>query len=170
VLLLLLPLNRPEARQDSIATEEYTVYSALINSRFLRRQTNLAVIQARTEFDERRIVIPQEFEDDLLPKLESSYTLDRRFRLRVKYLLLSNEGLDEFRKDLDKAWELYWKQYPKATGLLTLSRVGFNRSRTRAFVYASEGCGSLCGHGYSFVLEKVGDVWKLKEEKQLWIA
>jgi len=172
VVLLLVPVwGRTQAPLNSIAAEEYSVYSALINSRFLEQQTTLAVIRENTEFDKRSIVIPVEFEDDLLPKTETSYILDRRLLLRVKYLLLSKEKVDAlFKQDLNKGWEAYWKEYPKATGLLTLSRVGFNRDRTRAFVYASSGCGSLCGYGYYFVLEKSGDDWKIKEEKKLWIA
>jgi hypothetical protein len=85
-LLLLVPtLNANAGHESSVTDEEYSVYSALVNSTFLHPKTDLAIIQAYTEFDQRRVVIPQEFEEDFLPKTQRSETLDRRFSLKVKY-------------------------------------------------------------------------------------
>jgi hypothetical protein len=171
ILLLLIASagHATPAVPDAISADEYSVYSALINTRFLRGKTNLAVIDARTQLHFNNAVVPKEF-DELLAKNEKTYILARRFRLRVKYLLLGDDQLDFLFKPDPKDWDIYWKRYPRATGLLAFSRVGFNARRNKAFVYASEICGPLCGYGYSFLLVKENGVWKLKEENQLWIS
>jgi hypothetical protein len=161
-------IARPAA--DEITRDEYSVYSDLINSRFLRRGTNLAVIEAQTRFDD-TASIPKEFEDDLRPKIGQTYMLRRRFHLRAKYLLVTDADLKRLiTNDHLHGWDLFWKTYPKSTGLLTLSRVGFNATKTRAFLSAAEICGPLCGYGYTFVLEKQNGAWKITDEKQLWIS
>jgi hypothetical protein len=154
---------------DEISSDEYSVYSDLINSRFLDRGTKLAVIAARTQ-PESRASIPNEFENDLLLKMNQSYPLQRRFHLRRKYVLITREESDRLIIDDPKGGDTFWKTYPKSTGLLILSRVAFDRTKTKAFVCAAEVCGPLCGYGYSFVLEKQDGTWKIRNEKQLWIS
>lgn len=174
LLLLLLIVPSPAGNpnlQSPITDEEYAVYSDLINSTFLHPKTDLAIIQAHTEFDCESVDIPQEFREDLLPKIQRSETIERRLDLRVKYVLLDHDQIENlFKKDLGRGWERYWKQYPNATGFLGFSRVGFDRTHDKAYVYARETCGGLCGDGYSFVLEKVNGRWQVKEKKHLWVA
>src|SRR3569832_259339 len=148
LLLLLLLIPAPAGSpnlESSVTDEEYAVCSALINSTFLHPKTDLAIIQAYTEFD-RSVDIPEEFKADLLLKIQRSETIERRFDLRVKYVLLDQAKIETlFQKDLGKGWERYWRQYPNATGLLAFSRVGFDRAHNKAYVYARETCGALCG-------------------------
>ena len=171
MLLLVVPQLAGNARlQSSVTDEEYAVYSALINSTFLHPKTDLAILQAHTEFDQ-SFDIPQEFKEDLLPKIQQTETIERRFDLRVKYVLLDTDQIDTlFKADLGRGWERYLKQYPNATGLLAFSRVGFDRAHNKAYVHARQTCGGLCGAGCSFVLEKVNGSWQVKEKKPLWVA
>jgi hypothetical protein len=157
---------------DAISPEEYAVYSSLLNSRLIGSGTELATIADRTDRANNSYVsIPKEFEADLSAKSTEAYALERKFNIRVKYLLLSQDQINGaiFSSD-PKDWDKYWKLYPHGTGVLTFSRVGFNSTKTRAFVYAAEVCGPLCGSGYTFVLEKNKGVWKLIEEKKVWIS
>ncbi len=173
VLLLLVaaPLFGRQAASEKITNDEYAIYSTLIDSRFLPRGTHLAVIDSTVEFDINEVPIPKEFDDDLLPKIGKTYRLDRRLHIRVKYLLLTPIQLDRlFKRGVSIGWNSYWKTYHHATGLLSLSRVGYNSTRTRAFVYVAEACGPRCGNGYTYVLEKQNGAWKIRDEKQLWIA
>lgn len=173
MLLLLVPSAAGNPRPETITDEEYSVYSAVINSAFLHPKTEIAIIESHTQFDRATVEIPQEFKEDLLPKIERSESLERRFSIKVEYLLLSNDQLETLFKanpGMGTGWERFWKQYPKGTGLLGFSRVGFDRTRNKAFVYASEVCGSLCGNGYAFRLEKINGSWQVKEKKDLWIA
>src|ERR1051325_422930 len=114
LLLLLLLIPSPAGNlnlESSVTDEEYAVYSALINSTFLHPKTDLAIIQAHTEFDRESVDVPQEFKEDLLPKVQRSETIERRFNLKVKYVLLDHDQIEDlFRKDLGRGWERYWKQ------------------------------------------------------------
>jgi hypothetical protein len=172
MLLLLVPSQAGNPRLDtSITDEEYSIYSVLINSAFLHPKTQLAIIKAHTEFERESVVIPEEFKEDLLSKIERSETLERRFSLKVEYLMLNKDLLETiFKEGSMKGWERYWKEYPNATGVLGFSRIGFDRAHNKAFVYVSETCGTLCGNGYAFRLEKINGSWQVKEKKNLWIA
>ena len=50
------------------------------------------------------------------------------------------------------------KRYPGAT-IVTMSRVGFNKDRTKALVAMSQHCGALCGDAAYVILERVGPKW-----------
>lgn len=47
--------------------------------------------------------------------------------------------------------------FPAATGALTVSRVGFNRSRTHAALHVYRWCGPLCGSGGYTLLRRRSD-------------
>jgi hypothetical protein len=47
-----------------------------------------------------------------------------------------------------------------STALFSLSEIAFDKERRHAAVSYSVWCGSLCGHGYTLIFEKVGSKWK----------
>jgi len=158
-------------QSDTVSADEYAVYSALINAKYIKSGTELAVIKTQTRLDTMVRDVPKEFADTLVAKNNATYTLERHLDIRVKYVLLDKKQLDElFHADLDKGWDSYWKQYQHATGLLTFSRVAFNAKGDEALLNASEVCGPLCGYGYLFRLRKDKDGWKLVDEQFLWIS
>jgi hypothetical protein len=168
-MVAILAPSITRASADEIPSEEYSVYSSLINSRFVSRKTNLVVLEGRTQFDDHMVTIPKEFENDLQPKTTTNYPLQRRLHIRAKYQLLTQPQLDAiFNRDMRKAWKIFWKRY--GTGLLAVSRVGFNETKTKAFVYVADVCGPRCGYGRTFVLEKQNRAWKIVDEKQVWIS
>lgn len=159
------------AETDSISADEYAVYSALIEAKYIKAGTEIAVIESHTRLDTMDHPAPKEFSDVLTAKNNATYTLERRFDIRVKYVLLDEKQLDElFHADLEKGWDNYWKQYQHATGLLSFSRVAFNAKGDEALLFASEVCGPLCGYGYLFRLKKDKAGWKLVNEQFLWIS
>jgi hypothetical protein len=73
----------------------------------------------------------------------------RRFRIEKSYRLVSS--------DVIKALP----DHPQGSvAYVVMSPVGFNQGKTRAIVYMSSSCGSLCGSARFHLLEKVNDVWK----------
>jgi hypothetical protein len=158
-------------QSDTVSADEYAVYSALINAKYIKSWTELAVIQTHTRLDTMGRDVPKEFGDTLAAKNNTTYTLERHFDISVKYVLLDKKQLDDlFHADLEKGWDSYWKQYQHATGLLTFSRVAFNAKGDEALLNASEVCGPLCGSGYLFRLKKDKDGWKVVDEQFLWIS
>ena len=53
-----------------------------------------------------------------------------------------------------------------ATGIITLSRVGFSGDGSRAAVHAFFLCGTRCGGGTLVVLERVGNTWVVLADRQ----
>jgi hypothetical protein len=79
----------------------------------------------------------------------------------VPSLLLSGEERRAiFEGDpYDRGWKRFYEKYPKAIGLITVSRIGLNREQDRALFYVACVRGALAAVGQVRVLEREGDVW-----------
>ena len=67
-------------------------------------------------------------------------------------------------------WGRFYREYPHSSGLLELSRVGFNRDGTQAALYTSTRCRVRCGSGYFVIMQKDSNSeWKIVREVQLWV-
>ena len=165
-------------------TEEYAVYSGLINSfqsefgadlLLVANQTTPTVSRDR-EFDEKEFIkyqLPDTTAKETLNdyKLIDSQPLNiaNRFAINRRYILLSNQEARSYFENSDTRFRLQEK-YPTSSGrIMMLSRVGFNRRMNEALVYAWEYCGGDCGGGGYYLLRKEDGAWKVKEKK-LWIS
>ena len=61
-----------------------------------------------------------------------------------------------------------FEKVAEANGMLSLSEISFDKTHSHAVVTYSFVCGEDCGDGRIFVLEKVGDEWKLIRGCLLW--
>ena len=80
-------------------------------------------------------------------------------RLLPAHLMSPEEGGAIFSEEADTNWRNFYEAYPDAAGLVTISRVGLSRDKTRALFYLGQVRGSLDGHGQLHLLEKDGDQW-----------
>jgi hypothetical protein len=64
-----------------------------------------------------------------------------------------------FKDNLNEGWNRFYEQFPKAAGLITVSRVGLNCEYERALFYVACCRGGLAAVGGLHVLEREGDVW-----------
>jgi hypothetical protein len=165
-------------------TEEYAVYSGLINSFQSQPGVDLLLVANQTiptlpqdhELDEKEFVknnLPdstaKETFDDF--KLSDSQPLNigSRFAVKRKYILISNQEASSYFENRNAPLRLR-ERYPTSSGRITmLSRVGFNRGMNEALVYAWAYCGGDCGGGGFYLLRKEDGVWVVKEKK-LWIS
>jgi hypothetical protein len=87
------------------------------------------------------------------------WLLQRNFRIEQPYELVS---LDTFFKEHGKegGWKDFFEPYPDSGGLIEMSPVAFNKTKTLAVVYTAHGCGWLCGFWGFHLLEKVDGKWK----------
>ena len=58
----------------------------------------------------------------------------------------------------------YWR------GVIQLSRIGFNQTRTEAIVYTASVCGGLCGAGDVFLLRFVEGKWTVLSWVNVWVS
>ena len=165
-------------------TEEYAVYSALLEKRFAKDDVKLLVIQKQTissvdnyfiritveePIPDMKKLFPYVSEDaflDYRSKNQQSSSLNSKFVLPVKYVVTDKFELKE---DEGAAWiDSFFKKFPDARGMIRLSKVGFNTDRTEAFVFVEYICFALCGGGNNVLLEKNSSGWKVKEEFEGW--
>lgn len=91
-----------------------------------------------------------------------AWLLQREFQIGKPYELVT---LDRFFKEhgehaKDEGWNNFLACYPDSGGLIQMSPVGFNETKTMAVVYIGHGCGTLCGFWGFHLLEKIDGNWK----------
>jgi hypothetical protein len=63
----------------------------------------------------------------------------------------------------------FQKIFPNSQGLVVLSGVGLNRTRTQAVFYIDQFCG-LCGGGRYVLMIKIDGAWRVHEQHWTWIS
>jgi len=160
-------------------TEGYAVYSALLKELFIKDDVKLLLIQKQTISAANHPLISATYEvpisdvkkhfpsvsedtfQDYMSKNGQSSTLSSKFNLPVEYVVI-DEVEPKKGKDSELLASLYEK-HPNARGIIRLSKVGFNKDRTEAFVFIEFRCEPFCGRGDNVLLEKPVGVWKVKE-------
>jgi hypothetical protein len=115
--------------------------------------------------------VDRETIEDFKRKCKDSISLEPRFTLRAKHVLISEQELSNFFGVFDyTSWERFYKRYPNSIGCVSLSRVGINPHHDQAFLYVALGCGNLCGSGYYVLVGKNRNVWSVIHTDPLWVS
>ena len=141
-------------------TENYAVYSAVLNELFIKDKAELLVISDKTSD-------------------KSPVKLKRQFNTSAEYVFIDEEKYDdrilidennsEQKSNKPKMSE-FFKEHPKALGIVRLSGVEFNEDKTKADVYVELTHCPLCGFGKNVFLEKSEGSWKIKKITDSWIS
>ncbi len=165
--------SRGPLYQADVSPDEYAVYNAVIGDMFAGPMKLLIIYDHTVTYPFRDVggsdaaanaffpAIAQQTADDFAVKNKQASLLKRSFNLNVDYILWNSE--DPKRAALEKG-------DGEVHGLVSLSRVGFNRDHNQAVVYMSYVCGGLCGHGFVLLLSKSGDQWQVVNKRRLWIS
>lgn len=170
-------------------TEEYAVYSALVGDMFDASSVRLYVVsrftsaagtdtpEARRGLESGNNFMTAGFDSEALAdyvsknRAEHFELSDEMLKLSAPHKLVTDaevEGM--FAGDCEKGWEKFYRKYPGAQGNLQLSRVGFNKSRDAAVLYAGNQSHCLAGVGYYVFLKKDGGTWKVLKKSMAWIS
>src|SRR5437588_420678 len=138
--------------QDAADTDEYTVYTALYREKGNDNPKVQMVIEEKTQvrdlFSEsldaqkrgqlvesltRQLPpLTKETAEDFLARNTKSSLLTNRFILKANVILVSKDELNRiFSGSIESSWQRFNEKYPKAGGVDTLSRVGFNKDKTQ---------------------------------------
>ncbi|MFL6285748.1 MAG: hypothetical protein ACJ74Q_21630 [Pyrinomonadaceae bacterium] len=156
------------------------VYAAALDARYvadaklLGREAKLLLVVDKTSADLERFrerrkemrLAPQDVLDDFEAKNSQPRALNSDFGLKVRTLTVSEEEVRRLAQVKDGTMDSKPLQdkYPDASGVITLSRVGFNRDFTQALVEVDRGwCGRGCGEGTFVLLVKEDSRWKIRE-------
>ncbi len=106
---------------------------------------------------------------DYEAKNKKIYKLKNKFLVKNIITILPEEKAKKIFNSRG-GWIEFHKKYPFASGIICLSRIGFNKEKTRAVFYAANPVDSEMGKGYMVLMEKKENAWKLINFINLWIS
>ncbi|MER3499857.1 MAG: hypothetical protein C4308_15215 [Chitinophagaceae bacterium] len=184
------PANVPSRSQDfkkitasDSRKEEYKVYAVVVSELFQDNSPLVIYRSTSTDYfykpemlkrvlDNVRKQIPllsKDILDDFLRNNKDHHVLEDNFlNERTTFFLTIDEGREMFSKS--DGWEKFRKMYPSSVGVVTLSNVGFDLIRQRAFVYISCQKATLDGFGYYILLERTNDKWRIADKFAAWFS
>jgi hypothetical protein len=181
------------AQSDVVA--EYAVYSAVLKRLYIPRGVKRLVIEDQTDktsvnyadspeaqFKHVKKDIPSLSHiaiNDYVEKNRESRPLERAFRFKTSYNLVSRDkfnelaGPNETMESSEVGWAKFYSEYPGSSGFLSLSRVGFDHRKNQALVYIAHvrghQSGRMWGHGSYVLLIKREGLWRVKDEVVIWV-
>jgi len=178
-----MPSDAPTP-QYSREAEEYAVYSAIIQTRYIDTQKPaLIVISDQTDLDyfsgelgEHLKSIRQglpDLTDEVCADFEAQnrqpQSLKPLFAISVKYVFISKQEIQTTFKRQD-GWDIFYAKYPNSQGFMYLSGVGFNPQMDMALVYVGNMHYALAGEGHYVLLKKVNGQWTVQGQTMVWIS
>lgn len=177
-------INATSSESDIIPNIEYEVYSSvissIISSVFSHMSVDKIVIHQLTynttwcnTFDCFKKLTNYSLKndsmlgDDYTNKNAKAYKLDNKFSIPQTVILISDKELNELNA-ID--WSAFHEKYPNSSGVIQISRVGFNSNQTQAILYFDYHYDMLSGEGYLFLLTKDEGKWIVKEKVNLWVS
>lgn len=175
------------AKGNEASTEEYAVYSAVIQAMFVKENVKTIVIAKQTTFYDYKSIWqkPEDYTRVMLEQLrpisldtvkdferanKEQSELSAKLNLTVKYVLLDRQLPTNTPEAYAERWRSFYEKYPNSPGIVSLSRVGFNASGDQAIVYVANTCGGLCGKGYYVLLTESSGSWKIERDLMLWVS
>ena len=173
----------------ALADQEYAVWSTAIAELYLSPASlyampgvKLAVIRdttiVTTESDlprapELRWSVRPEVSAiaDAQSKSTQPWVLARRFTLPLPYELVSESELQrEVRfgvpgESMQAPWTRFYARWPNGSGLIAVSRVGFDHTGSRALVNVTNGSGFQAFHSLLCFLEYDGSRWRVVDRQ-----
>lgn len=162
--------------------DEYLIYSTLIDGWYSQDTTREVMIRdhtsiyqigrpIETELDyikEQMPFLDDQIINDFKSKNLRSYSLANFINQRAKYKIISQKEIDHI-FDHNPHWDMYYHRYPSSGGILTLSRVGFNRQRNQAILHVANQWNRSTGAGSCVLLTQQKDgSWKIESQQRLW--
>jgi hypothetical protein len=173
--------------QSAVEPEEYLVYSCLIKGLYgddaasqfaMAKKTCSTPIGTATwnYLNNKLSPLDADFVRDFNERISSPVEIENQFKLRSTVKLLSEPELKlifkperSYGETGEEDWSNFRKVY-QTFSLLSLSRVGFNKSRDKALVELGSQYGYLAGEGKFYLLIKSGNKWKIKRKAVSWIS
>jgi hypothetical protein len=107
--------------------------------------------------------VPSELIRDFCDKNTKSQAVWHELGTRLHLILLSSVESDSFFSahpdQKPDGWDRFYAKYPKSPGIITISRVGFNRKGDMAMLYVGSQSHWLAGSGQIYVFRKQDGKW-----------
>ncbi len=166
-------------------SEEIEIYNVLINHG-LGPTSEMVVIASETTGDPIGIAL-QDGKIELITELgateetlldwqgknKQQVPIKVALTLNVSYQVLNERERESILNNEypQIGWQNFFAYYENTSGLLRLSRVGFDIARKHALVYVEYQCGAACGSGrLVHLIRKTDDVWSVNNATLMWMA
>ena len=185
VLLLILPSCKNADLDSSRAAAERDIYTFLLDDFFTSQDIQLIIIKDMTSIDKSsnssvRVILNYAREEfgsaieaatltDFRITNIRKYDFNYDISIDGQYVFIGEQELTEI-FDQENGWEQFYRAYPESSGLITFSRVGFNRQHNQALVYLGIQSDYLAGRGYLILLTKENDHWNIENITTSWIS
>ncbi len=109
---------------------------------------------------------------DFLANNQAAQPLDAVFAQHAEIILLSEDDITKnFPSDaVWDGWKEFDARYPNAKGLITISRIGYDRLHQHALVEVGSQYAPLAGAGEFLLLEKINGAWQVQKNVMAWIS
>lgn len=177
----------------SLQAQEYVIYDAVIKRIFVEnvpeeKRIDLLVIQERTILQDKAIQglrdgsvllsrnvasVDEATLEDLEARNKEPQSLSSLFSIPMNYTIVGTQELKNSfggSSDASEAWKRFYRRYPNSSGLIGLSRVGFNGKKNQALVLLERSCGPECADGQIVLLSKENNVWAVRQVLTLWVV
>ena len=164
----------PEQRDDVYAIYELVLNTAqqknssgsgsetiTINGQSGGREGALSLLKCHIPAPAKKAIYTELFRN-FRQALKRRWVIERRFRFAMPYILTNRNDSPHPSRHANST-DVPNNQSTIDT-IYTLSSVGFNKDRSRALVYTSYSCGSLCGEDSLNILIKIDGRWVFDDE------
>ncbi len=107
---------------------------------------------------------------DFIEKSCSVGRLSQTFRTDLRRTFRPAESLRFNRPIEDTGPKSFQQLFPGASGVISLSHVGFDSTLHKAIVSTAFVCGILCGSGSRYVLRKRWGRWEVVSKREVWVS
>jgi hypothetical protein len=169
----------------SVLPDEYRIYETIISSIVPENSDWQIVIEESSahqsslnDFSDKTLT----FVNSKIPSIKSEtlknfsskngkiVKVSKNFNLKNPYLIIPNDEIENIFHGFFGGWKNFYRKYPKAYGLFSLSRVGFNSGQEEAVVYVAIKSDGRSGNGTFYYLTKKQNKWVILQSVLVWIA
>lgn len=165
------------------ADEDFAVYAAAFRFEFKVNTLDGLVVSQKSHNlggGGQNEYLKEQFKDlaspqlvaDFIAKNQAEQSLNAIFNGHPEITLLSQEELYQIfaTPGLEAGWKEFYARYPKASGTISVSMIGYDRSHTHALLMAGMQSAPLAGYGEFLLMEKVGENWQVIKNVMAWIS
>jgi hypothetical protein len=101
---------------------------------------------------------------------EKADTINNYFGNNIDVLILAKDTIDSIFFEKNSSWEAFYNKYGQTQGLLSFSKIGFDKEHNQALLYYVNQSDWLEGDGYFILFEKRNGKWLEEGSFMAWIS
>jgi hypothetical protein len=109
--------------------------------------------------------------DNFIKQSQAAGTLSTTFKTDLPRTFVAPDSLYLDIVPIEKnGQKSFYESFPRASGIISFSHVGFDSTLHEAIVSTSIVCGGLCGTGRRYVLRKKWGKWEVVDAWVVWVS